>query len=68
MDGNKAYEGNYVNGSREGLGIEYDNEGNIIYEGNFVNDYREDEHQKELTDTDRSTDDISSLIKQLDEM
>ena len=35
-NGELAYEGNFVDGVKEGIGIEYDENGSMVYEGEFV--------------------------------
>ena len=34
------FEGEYLNGKRNGKGKEYDEEGNLIYEGDYINGER----------------------------
>ena len=34
------YEGEYLNGKRNGKGKEYDEEGNLIFEGDYLNGER----------------------------
>ena len=36
------FEGEYLNGKKNGKGNEYDSKGNLIYEGEYLNDKRKD--------------------------
>ena len=38
--GNLIFEGEYLNGQRNGKGKKYDRYGNLIFEGEYLNGYR----------------------------
>ena len=41
------YDGEYLNGERNGKGKEYDNDGNLIFEGEFIKGKRFNGKEKE---------------------
>ena len=47
VDGRIIYEGEYLNGKRNGAGKEYNKEGNLIFEGEYINGKRWNGKEKE---------------------
>ena len=41
-NGQLEFEGEYINGEKNGKGKEYDDDGNLIFEGEFKNGKRKD--------------------------
>ena len=39
-DGKLSFEGDYINGKKNGKGKEYNNDGELIYEGEYLNGER----------------------------